>query len=77
MGVSINVCKGIRAKRWRCFWKEADEGQAAAVIEGRVPDAGDAVRDRDAGQLAAVVEGIIPDGSDRLARDRVGNNQSS
>ena len=57
--------------------RDRDAGQAAAVIEGRVPDAGDTGRDRDTGQVAAVVEGIITDGSDRLARDRVGNNQSS
>ena len=35
-----------------------------ATIEGTLPDAGDALRDRDAGQAAAACEGSTPDAGD-------------
>ncbi len=38
-------------------------------IEGLIPDAGDAIRDRDARQAGAVVEGSSPDAGDAI-RDR-------
>ena len=47
-----------------------DAGQGAAVFEGKISDAGDAIRDRDAPQVAAFIEGIIPDAGDAV-RNRV------
>ena len=42
------------------FWsipKKCYTRQAGAVLEGRIPDAGDTLRDRDAGQVGAFIEG--------------------
>ena len=36
------------------------------MIEGIIPDAGNAIRNRDARQAAAVTEGIIPDAGDAI-----------
>ena len=41
-------------------------GQAGAVIERIVPDAGDAVGDRDAGQAGAGSERIVSDAGDAV-----------
>ena len=40
-----------------------------AGLEGTIPDAGNAVRDRDARQAAAVSEGIRPNAGDRFSFD--------
>ena len=49
--------------------------QAGALIEGTLPDAGDAVRDRDARQAGAVFEGPLPEAGDRIALNGGGDHQ--
>ena len=48
------------ATRFRSISKKCHCGQAGAVVEGAVPDAGDAIRNRDARQAATVKEGAMP-----------------
>ena len=52
-----------------------DARQAAAIPEGRSPDAGDAIRDRDARQSNAAGEGISPDAGDRITFNGSGDHQ--
>ncbi len=54
---------------FRSIPKKCHCGQAGAVEEGLIPDAGDAVRDRDARQAGAAPEGPFPDAGDAV-RDR-------
>ena len=46
--------------------RNIDARQAAAVMEGHVPDPANAIRNRDARQAAAVTEGRIPDVADAI-----------
>ena len=55
---------------FRSITKESYRGQAAAGLEGTIPDAGDTVRNSDARQASAASEGVIPDAGD-VVRNRV------
>ena len=52
---------------FRSIPKKCHSFQAHAVIEGALPDAGDAVANRDAGQVGATSEGTISNAGDGLA----------
>ena len=51
---------------------ECDARQAGALVEGAIPDAGDAIRNRDARQVGAAFEGVIPDAGDAIRNDVIG-----
>ena len=57
--------------------RNRDAGQAGAVMERIVPDAGDAVGNRDAGQAGAVIERIVPDAGDAAGNRDAGQAGAS
>ena len=56
----LQIKENVRTHRGRNA-SEADARQAGAVGEGKIPDAGNAIRNRDTPQASAVTEGNIPD----------------
>ena len=52
---------------FRSIPKKRHYGQALAVIEGLLSDAGNTVRDRDTRQAFASLEGPIPDTGDAIS----------
>ena len=56
---------------------EVDPGQAGAVCERKVSDAGNAVANRDVGQAGAILERIVSDAGNAVANRDVGQAEAS